>query len=369
MRATGRRAWHNMPVRRINVKAQAADAGAVREVVRALRGGALVALPTETVYGIGADASHTDATARLAALKGRDAAQPVTLHLASGAALEQHAVAPKARVRALLDRYWPGPLTVVLPQPTGGTVGLRVPAHPFTSAVLAEFDGGLLLTSANRHGEPPMADADAIARGFPTLDLVCDAGPPALGHASAVVRATGPLLEVLREGTLLRAELLRTAAVGVLFVCTGNTCRSPMAAAVAGAVMAETLDVQPDQLLARGVAIASAGTSAWPGEPASEHAVTVCAELGLDLSAHRSQPVTPELVASWQRIYALTDSHLERLIRLAPAAAGRAQLLAQDGRSIPDPFGADLETYRRTRDAIATAVRSRASEIAAAVDA
>ncbi len=348
-----------MPVRRIKVKAAAADDALVAEVERCLRGGKLVALPTETVYGIAADPDDPAAVARLRRFKGRAEQPPFTHHLASPQLLGALAPPPPRRVQRLLSRFWPGPVTLVLPGHDGNAVGVRVPAHPFTAAVLARFPRGLFLSSANRSGEPPAIAPDEIAAALPALDVLVDAGPPALGTPSAVVRCTGGDLEVLREGTLSRDELLRAAAFTVLFVCSGNTCRSPLAEAIARRRAAALLGVAEGGLLARGLRFASAGTSTFDDMPASEHAVAAAREIDLDLRHHRSHALTATDVDEAALLYALSQAHLRRARELALDLGERGQLLDPKGRDVADPFGGELADYRRVRDAIAAAVGQR----------
>jgi protein-tyrosine phosphatase len=174
-----------------------------------------------------------------------------------------------------------------------------------------------------------------------------------------VVRCARHSVEVLREGTLDRVQLLRTAAATVLFVCTGNTCRSPLAAAMARRRAADQLGIAEDDLLPRGVRIASAGTMVNVAVPASEGAVAAAAEVGLDLSGHRSRPVDAELVGGVVSVYALARSHLDTLLRNHPRLGAMAELLDPDDRDILDPFGGELALYRETRDAIGAALERR----------
>ncbi len=352
----------------------AADPGDLaRRVAAALGRSALVALPTETVYGVAVRPGDDRATALLRALKGRPEQNPFTWHLADRAELARLCDEPQPRVARLLDRYWPGPLTVVLPArdpaalpPAGvrdGNVGLRLPAQPFTRAVTAACGGALWLSSVNRSGEPPLCDAEEIERQFgPGLELIVDAGRSPLGNASTVVLATGPRLQVLREGILSAAEVLGAAARTVLFICTGNTCRSPLAEALARREAARALAVAAPDLLAMGLQFVSAGTSTLGGMPASEGSQFVAREAGLDLAGHRSRALDAALLQRADRIYGLSGSHLARLQELAPALGPRLALLDPQGRDIADPFGGDATDYRAARDQIAAAVRARVVE-------
>lgn len=336
------------------------------DVVAALRRGELCVLPTETVYGLACLPSNPDAAKLASSWKGRDATQPFTWHLADPVDIGRLDAKVTEPAKRLIDRYWPGPLTVILPSAdgTGGkdgkTVGVRQPAHEFTRSVIEACGEPLWLTSVNASGEPPLIDPEEIAKACQEgVSIFVDDGPSPIGSASTIVKATGGALQVLREGILSRDEVMQTAADVILFVCTGNTCRSPLAEAMAREVTAQAMGVAESVVLARGIHFASAGTATVPGMGASDGSLAAADEIGLDLTSHISQPITPEL---WQRaikIYCLGDSHRRALLAEAPEIADKIELLRPDGLDIADPYGGDLQVYQRARDEMRAAVIGR----------
>jgi len=338
---------------------------------RLARGG-LCALPTETVYGIAARADRPEALAALRALKGRPEETAFTWH-AAGAEVLAAFPALQPLSRRLAERYWPGPLTLVLRgAPAGlaevtreGWTGVRVPAHPLTTELLAACDFPVVMSSANLHGEPPMTRAEEVSARFgAALGLVVDGGPARLGEASGVL-ALGPgRFELLREGLLRIEELRRTAGLRIAFVCTGNTCRSPMAEALARKLLEERLQPAPGADIGTfGFEVVSMGVFAARGAPASTGAVEALAARGIDLSGHRSRPAPPEVVAGFDRIYGLTQGHVEALrAQLPPGRPPRLELLDPEGRDVSDPIGGPLATYQRSLAAIEKALRSRIEE-------
>ncbi|HUF34235.1 MAG TPA: L-threonylcarbamoyladenylate synthase [Acidimicrobiales bacterium] len=189
----------------------------IERAVAVLRGGGLVAIPTETVYGLAADASDPAAVRRIFEAKGRPADHPVIVHLPGAEALERWARPVPDDAHLLAAAFWPGPLTVVLErhpsvptEVTGGrdTVALRVPDHPVAARLLSAFGGGLAAPSANRFGRvSPTTAADVVADLGAVIDLVVDGGPCTVGVESTIVELVGGAATVLRPGGVSAEEL------------------------------------------------------------------------------------------------------------------------------------------------------------------
>lgn len=196
-----------------------AERDPVSIAVEVLREGGLVALPTETVYGLAADADNELAVRRIFAVKGRPASHPLIVHIPSMAELGAWARRVPNEARALGTAFWPGPLTLVLPkQPrvshaiTGEqeTVALRVPAHPLTRKVLAELGGGVAAPSANRFGRVSPTTADHVRNDLgDEVDYVLDGGPCGVGVESTIVDLSRDQPLVLRPGGLAIEEIER----------------------------------------------------------------------------------------------------------------------------------------------------------------
>ena len=196
---------------------------AVDAAVEALRSGELVILPTETVYGLACDAHNADAIERVYAAKGRSERMPLPVQVADASQLRALvAKIPEEALRAAA-KFWPGPLTLVLKRRPehfaavaagGDTVAVRIPRHPIPLAVLGEFGGALVVTSANKSGEADTVTAEDAADSVGEhVAVVLEAGPSPIGQASTVLDVTGDKPKILRRGSITIDEL--SAALGV----------------------------------------------------------------------------------------------------------------------------------------------------------
>lgn len=211
-----------------------ADAATVRRAATLLREGEIVALPTETVYGLGADATNAAAVRRVFAVKGRPAEHPLIVHILDAASLDDWAVDVPDEAHALADACWPGPLTIVLrrapgvlDEVTGGldTVAVRVPSHPVMRAVLAELGRAIAAPSANRFGRVSPTSALAVLEDLgDDVAMVLDGGPSRVGVESTIVDCSQGPPTVLRPGGV---TLERIAEILDRPIAVGGTTRAP----------------------------------------------------------------------------------------------------------------------------------------------
>ncbi len=212
------------------------SAGDVARAVEVLRAGGVVALPTETVYGLAADVENARAIERVYAIKGRPPDHPLIVHAHDVDALGGYVAEIPAALRALAARFWPGPLTAVVARGprtprtvTGGqdTVAVRVPDHPLTRAILAAFGGAVAAPSANRFGGvSPTTAAHVRAELGGEVDLIVDGGPARIGVESTIVDLSGTVPAVLRAGAITPSQL--GAALGTPVVTrVGGSVRAP----------------------------------------------------------------------------------------------------------------------------------------------
>jgi L-threonylcarbamoyladenylate synthase len=177
----------------------------LQRAARMLRSGGVIAFPTDTVYGLGANADDELALRRIYQIKGRPVGMPLILMVAAESQLEG-LVHVDSRAEAYMRKWWPGPLTLILHAPGGSTLGVRIPKHKVALELL-RHSGPLMTTSANLHGEDPAMDA-AQAEKLAGVMAVLDGGAAPGGTASSVLDLTGPEPHVLREGAIPTPELL-----------------------------------------------------------------------------------------------------------------------------------------------------------------
>ncbi|WP_457282400.1 L-threonylcarbamoyladenylate synthase [Polaromonas sp. P5_D5] len=201
------------------------DPEAILEAARRIRAGGLVGFPTETVYGLGADASSDQAVAGIFEAKGRPSDHPLIVHVADAAHVDAYASSVPPFAARLMKAFWPGPLTVILPRKEGvaaaaaggqDSIGLRCPSHPVALAFLKACDTGVAGPSANRFGRVSPTTAQHVQQEFGDSLLVLDGGPCDVGIESSIVDCTRGRPVLLRPGILTRAQLEAACGEAVL---------------------------------------------------------------------------------------------------------------------------------------------------------
>ena len=292
------------------------DPEAIAEAAQRIRAGALVGFPTETVYGLGADASNDDAVALIFAAKGRPPEHPLIVHVASAAQVADYASDVPEFAARLIAAFWPGPLTLILPRRAGvaaaaaggqNSIGLRCPAHPVALALLKACGTGLAGPSANRFGRVSPTTALHVQEELGEDLLVLDGGPCAVGIESTIVDCTRGQPVLLRPGLLTRAQLAAACGQPVLDKDAPVSVAAPRASGTLESHYAPNARVRLMDALALQAALdalnannAAAATQASPGT------VAVYARSPLRLNAptlYRQMP--DDAAAAAQQLFAV----------------------------------------------------------------
>ena len=355
---------------------------AIHLAVQTLAEGNLAVFPTETVYGVAASARNGEAVDKLLSSKSRAEGHPLTLAIKSADDALDYVPGMNSISSRLARRCWPGPVTLVmdgshsdsliqqLPENVRkavapvGKVGLRVPAHELILEVLRLTPGPLVLSSANRSGEPaPTSAEEAVEQLGESVKLVLDDGKCQFGQPSSVVEIDGDKINLLRPGVVSEANLGRLASQLILLVCTGNTCRSPMAEVICRDLIAKKLGCSSEELEDRGVMVMSAGIAATPGGRPSPEAVEVMSGAGLVLDGHVAQPLSERLARYADVILTMTNGHRNAIISHWPDLVDRVEVLRTDQGDVSDPIGGSLEVYRECAKQIESQLRARVEEL------
>ena len=315
---------------------------AIRELAQLVRMGHLVAFPTETVYGIGVPASNTKAVEKLYAIKRRDPAKPFAYHLGDWDQLAFLDIVRSPAFRYLSKKFWPGPVTLIVSTSKGEKIGLRYPRSMPATTLIVSTGEPLLATSANRSGEPSPKTAEEVIQALGNeIDYVIDAGPCEIGKDSTVVDITLSPPQIVREGAEWAAvrEAIDDIVSGriprkkVMVVCTGNSCRSPMAAGL-------IKDELKRKNLDRQIEVMTSGIMARDGGTATPEAILIMKNREIDISDHRSRSCRREDILESDLIIAMSQEHYDFLAGLVPVVKGKIKVL-----DVKDPIGQGIPVY------------------------
>ncbi|HTL47446.1 MAG TPA: L-threonylcarbamoyladenylate synthase [Verrucomicrobiae bacterium] len=319
------------------------DLARLRDVARASREGKIVAFPTETVYGIGAPMSIAGLSRKLCAIKKRDDAKQFSFHIGEWDMIDQLRIKRTPAFRYLTRLFWPGPVTLIVESQEGAKVGIRYPRHLVATALINSTGEPFIATSANMSGSPsPRSADDVMSQLGGQIDYVVDAGACELGQDSTVVDVSNDKEPViLREGALgaeVRAAVdkIKRGAFPrkrILIVCTGNSCRSPMAEGWL-----------KEELNRRGfgeeIEVMSCGVGTRNGMPATSEAVYVMKNREVDISEHRSRMCRREDVVNADMIIVMGQQHHVFITGMVPSSREKTRVL-----NIMDPIGLSMGVY------------------------
>lgn len=324
------------------------DNDKILRAAKTIRDGGLVIFPTETVYGIGANMLNKEALKRLYQIKQRAQGKPFSIHIGSREKAQDYAAEIPAAAYRLMEKFWPGPMALIFKAKDGSSVGLRLPDNAIALNLINSADVPVVAPSANLSGNPAAVTfQDAIKDFQGKVEIAIDAGPTKFGKESTIVDFSVQPARIIREGAVKKEDVvLELNRKAILFVCTGNSCRSVMAKFY--------LEKRLKDTGRNDITVFSAGVVGLEGMGATQEVIQLLRQDGIDVSGHRAEKVSPEIIKQADLILVMERVHEEEILRLAPQAKNKIFLLkefakiSQGDLEISDPIGKPLNIYEQT---------------------
>lgn len=317
----------------------------IRKAAKVCKKGGVIAFPTETVYIVGGRMSAAGIEKRLREITGRPETDFFVHHVSDWSMLEALQIKKTPLVRSMVCRFWPGPVTLVVPDLLDRRIGVRFSRNKIACMLIREIGEPLITAGANRSGESsPHTAHQVVERLHDTFDCLIDGGKTEFRFHSTIVDLVGEVPVLLRKGAqapevekaVLKFQSGRYPRKRVLILCTGNICRSPMAEGLLKHEI-EKRELSGD------IEVISCGTRARDGVPCTSETASVMQERGIDLSKFRSRLCRGGDLWTSNLVIAMTPRHALEVAKILPSAKERMITL-----NVGDPIGKGMDVYEKT---------------------